>query len=1514
MNDCCETPTTGATRTATAQSRERTVSASSSRHVVAAMFVVALMVVSSLAVVGFASGPVSSSVTRATSTHATPASTAQPAATAHATPAAKAHPAGPIPAASSGRGTFFQSSVVPNPVTGTNTCPYTYFCFNQTNEPSANVTTSGYTGVAYTAYTNQSQCPAMDGNSTVPDASTEVGFEVSPNFGSTWSTPIYLGNPVCSGDGANYASAFQPSLTSLPNGTFALAYVEYNYTKQSSYSYAVPPENMYCGGYNAYIDYSRVVMSFSYNNGVSWSTPTVVSETNYTSCPMAGFPYYRPSVTAIGNTIYLSYETVEKPLYYCCSTTVTSTVWFVNSTNDGVTWGTPSQLTTTSGYDSAYSDTTDIAANPNVLVDPSGQIYVAYVTGLNSQYISTPCYCYNYTSSIEVATSTNNGSTWSYAAATNGAGWVNFDFYPPAPFFDPAPYLAYSDTTGELFVTYAANAPAGNYCLNEGIYGYYCGTYYQAETIYVQNSSTNGATWSSQKNVLPTSMIDPNGGWYSSAFNPSIIVDDQGTVHLQFSFLNAGICATGTDQCHLSQQFYMNSTDGGVTWSNPVTVYAFQSEMPFDDGRYYFYSPWMGSYSAMVTAGDQVMLAWTLLACPAASYCYFGYTTGGADVVTSTLYEGTGVSLTFSETGLSAGVTWYASAQGNDYSALAGSTITISGVPPSQVIQFNVDDVNASYGIQYTPTLSATSPGSFAVSTTVTVTFTESVLVNILTVPTIDHYYLSYGWTNYMINSMPGPYWVSLGSSMSESISSNTWTFCYICLNLSFQSWTGSGNGSVSSTNQNITFTANGPVNETANFNLLAWCRPATYGGGCLNVSYPLVFSESGLPTGTNWGVTTIDQTTGLPVFHNSTTSTITLSVGTSPVSYTLWTIPDGASQYWIPSTTAIDPANPLTTPVITVDYTAGAISSADFSTTFEETGLPNGTAWSLELAGSSYGVGAASTVTTLAGGGTYSVNGSYVYLEGGIGFYASGVSYTPYVMNSSTTSSGVPGSYTADGPGVVVVTYSPMYYLTVTSSVGGSASPGNQWVRHSHSVQLNETASSGYHFVGWTGSGGGSITTAVTNPTITPSAPVTELATFRPNAPPTWNLTISGTGLPAGTAAVVTIGGTTYSGVGSFKVGNLTNGSYSVSAPTISLNSTDTTQFVPTSVTSSLSLTSGTLELDGDGTLTVAYQVEYAVSVIATPNGAVTTPSTGSGTYWFAGGVAETLVATPAAGFELVNWTGTGAGSVNATTTTIVVTPAGPITETAQFLPKPIYPPAVYSLTVTETGLPSTLSWSVSVGTTGASGTGTTLKVAGLNGTYKLTAPTVYAGVGTRWTTNAVNVSESVTANATYAVTYYEQFLVSVTNGTGGTATGSSWVNATGSVTLTATAATGFEFLSWNGTGAGWTNSTSATVQLTVTGPVTVQASFAPIPPPPVKTSGGTTSDTSGMLLSIGLLVALLVVGLIVGMMLARRGGRQPPATMQEYESAPSSEPAPEEGSVEAPPAAAYDEGPPST
>ncbi|HEY6238082.1 MAG TPA: hypothetical protein VIZ68_02710, partial [Thermoplasmata archaeon] len=317
----------------------------------------------------------------------------------------------------------------------------------------------------------------------------------------------------------------------------------------------------------------------------------------------------------------------------------------------------------------------------------------------------------------------------------------------------------------------------------------------------------------------------------------------------------------------------------------------------------------------------------------------------------------------------------------------------------------------------------------------------------------------------------------------------------------------------------------------------------------------------------------------------------------------------------------------------------------------------------------------------------------------------------------------------------------------------------------------------------------------------------------------------------------------------------------------------------------------------------------QYALSVVSTPGGTV---SGGNGTVWANASDPLTLTAVPDPSYRFVGWNGTGLGSVTSTSATISVTPLGPATETAQFAFRPTPPPAIFWLTVTETGLPAGLIWSVAVGSVGAAGAIGTLTVVGLNGSYSLTAPTVYDPTpGVRWVSDTTNVSTTVDANRTATVAFSEQFLVTVLAGEGGTVTPSTeWVAAGTQVTIVATANSTSEFLLWNGTGPGAYNGSTASQSFTVNGPVTEQASFGPRATGGGGGGGGSSaSAANGQLMSILLLVALLVVGAVVGILLGR--GRRPssPPPMEEYQAEPTGEEGPAE--MEAPPSPIYDEGP---
>jgi Divergent InlB B-repeat domain len=1450
--------------------------------------------------------------------------------------AASPHPATGPGYEENGSATFFSNVPIPNPAAGNNTClsnggyyyGTSYECWNITTEPTLNLTTHGFTGLAYTAFTNQAPCAGM-----VNYSSSEVGFVVSSNFGTTWSAPAYLGNPICTGDpDQNYSSAFEPSLTSLADGTFVLTYAEYN--SSAAYSYdGAPPEALSCG----YTTGSRIVVTESTNNGATWSTPIVINGTEWNSsvnsCPTAGFPDVRPQITAIGDTIYLTWSNVTDPLesysycYYCYgygNSEYSAGVHFIDSTDGGGVWSAEQNLTVLTN--SMGGTTTSYATNPSIMVDPSGQLYIAYSTNYTYASYCGIEYCDTYVAaSILVATSTNNGTSFNYTQADQTV-FANYPDWYPYVYWEPFTTMGYSAVNHQAYLAYQG-AAVGTFCYNDGPYGDYC---YQQEVdkVWFQNSSNAGLNWSVPTNP---SAFNHTEAWFSPAYNPSFAVTSDGQIDLQYVEINEAVCENLTATayftpyyCGAMQGLFVTSNDNGSTWSNPVLVSGAYS---FVDGPYR--DIWDGFTSSTLAAGGQVLLGWTAIQCFSLSTtgCYQPYYAGAtpalpptsAEVWTSRLYEGVGLTITFNETGLPKGTVWSVDIQGNVRNGPEGVNLSISGVPPASLIGYTSSNVYPAYGEEYTPTFSVVSPSGFTKNTTVVTTFSEDVLVNVLTVPNgFENNFWTYpDYGNVQMSPAPGSVWEPTGTSSTFTVSYiGIYAYCYDCLNLTFESWSGTGPGSVTTNSTSVTFTPSGPINETASFQMNGYCFGSVYviayalSAACYNYTYSLTFLESGLPAGTNWGVSLIHSNAST-VYQTGNSTALNFPVGAGLIGFQAWTIPsDTPGEYWIPSSTTTSPLSLPQPTDVTITYALGGLSASSFATTFQETGLPNGTAWGLEVGGQALGMTTSNGTVSLAGASAPAVNGSAVYLESGDGYYVSSVTVTPWTMNDSSYTVAPDASIWVNGSALVVLQYSPMYLLTVTASNGGTVSPANEWIEPGQSVTIGETASSNFHFVDWTGTGSGSTSTGVGNPTIQPKGVVTEFATFKPNSPPTWNVTLQPLGLPSGAAFAVSIGGTTYSGVGAFKVGNLTQGDYLVSFPTSYLNSSETTRYVPTDVASTtLSISSGVLDLIANGTISITFTGQYAVSIASTPGGTVSWGTgSSSGIYWLNASASVSFLAMPDPHYYFVGWNGTGNGSVTSTSSTISLVVLGPATETAQFQYRPTQPPATYWLTVTQSGLPAGITWSVAVGGLGASGSATTLTVVGLNGTYGLTAPTIYTAAGIRWISNTVNVSTAVTANGSYAVSYSEQFEVTVLGAVGGSVTpiGTEWVAPGTVVNLAASANSSSVFLSWNGTGAGNYTGSAASTSVTVNAPITEQVNFGPKAVP--KTTSG-TSASSGQLYAVGLLAVLLVAGLVVGLLLGRR--RSPPPMAEVPTETP--EPGPDGTSDEmVAPVPEYDEGPP--
>lgn len=1401
----------------------------------------------------------------------------------------------------SGKGIFFNNSAVQNVTTNFGSCsnnPYYGYdtCWNATLDPTLNVTRDGYTGLAYTVWTNFTPCFSLDRN-----ASTEIQFEVSHDFGSTWTTPIVLGNPTCKTDSEgdqNYSSAEMPALTSLANGTFVLAYIESNVSASvfnplngNDYYYSYPL-NLGC----YYTDDERVVVSESYNHGTTWTTPHTLQQTdiNYSTnsdCRVPGLELVSPSIAAIGTTVYLAYTDYTSPYddAYNTGSPYNGTIHLWVSNDSGASWRSASVPPTFS----VPSSQSNISAYPNLLVLPSGKLFMSYSTGDSWNYLCSGVYCGGLdNASLVVAWSSDNGTSFSFSIVSQAVYVETWSSYWPQYVQGPYSQLAYSGHYDQLYITYASE--------EYGCYIYYPGgtcetPYYEPSNVFVANSSDGGTTWSAP-NMIDPGALNPNMGPADSAFLPSISASTDGTLVATFTLVNDSVCGylggSRSPSCGYYEEWYANSTDNGTSWSAPALVDANTS---YGGGQWWpgEGAMYVGTSSAAATNGSEVLLVWPRLDTqffsygggPAGGYpCVsWGYC-GAMNVEISKLYLGAGYTVSFSEKGLPPGVDWSLTVAGYYRSGPSFTALSISGVPPSYPLLYNVNWVNTSYGSAWSPNSTPPSPAVFPTGGTISVNFSEQFLVNIEAVPTLNSWVWNQVEVNYEISPLLGQYWVQGSSPLSLFVNATPPFTGFVWQNVSWQAWVGTGSGSYSGTAQNATIYPTGPVNETATFTYLGYCLGVYYGsGGCVNNTFNQLFVPSGLPDGTPWAVT-INESGGSQLIINSTAPVAAVNLTMGESTYTAWTIPSATpGKYWVPAisgpTAFSEPNSP-----IAINYTLESIAGLAVGSLVDETGLPANTNWSFQIGTVNSAVTGNSTEINSISGVREPLNASGIYYENGTGFYLSYVSVDPLVMNA-TAFDLAPGNLTTiDGPAVITYHFRPWYLMTLESGAGGSISLPSQWAASGSTLNVTATPAAGYHFVCWTGSGlfGSVSTNTQASITVTSLGPLSELATFRVNPAETWNVTVLTTGLPSGTDFTVRLGTTTYTTQGELIVGNLTTGNYSIGAPTVRSGSTSTTQYVASGISEgSGGPVVSSLNLSGNVTLTVGYTTQYSVTLATTTGGWISDYP--SGTYWEDAGSTLSLTAVSAPGFQFVGWSGSDSSQLSV----LGVTVNAAANETADFQSLPTGPSPVFSLTVTESGLPPGMSWIVTAGATGSSGATAELTVPNLNGTYPVTAPTLYPGPGTRWVSSLTNFSTAVTSNRSISVYYWEQFQVTVSASPGGTATDTAtagWANASSIVTLTATPNSGSLLVAWNGTGVGSYSGNETSLAITVTGPITEQATFT-LSVAPTKESAAPAQFGAT---ALGIVIALLVVGVVGGFLWGRRARRPPSPPPVKSENSP--------------------------
>jgi hypothetical protein len=329
------------------------------------------------------------------------------------------------------------------------------------------------------------------------------------------------------------------------------------------------------------------------------------------------------------------------------------------------------------------------------------------------------------------------------------------------------------------------------------------------------------------------------------------------------------------------------------------------------------------------------------------------------------------------------------------------------------------------------------------------------------------------------------------------------------------------------------------------------------------------------------------------------------------------------------------------------------------YNVQFTAQGIPVAQPFMVTLNGAAYSGLSAFTVGNLSAG-EYTLGLPYVYDNTTAGTRYTATSFTTDYEFTATTV-----DITANGS--LTVIYGSQYLVQLSATAGGSTNPaaGNYWWNAEATFPVTATATAGYHFVSWGGTGAGAVNATTPSVSVVVGGPVAETAIFAVNPiglPATYTLTVTQTTLPANTGWNVSIGGMgTFGTAGSLVVGKL-NGSYTLTVPVVTISSGE--RYVPTG-TGSYPET-----VTANATVSVNFTEQFLVTVGSSGSGSIT-PSTAQ---WVDAGTSVTLTAIPASQWLFDYWNGTGAGQYSGATANTTFTPTGPVTETATFIPAPLH------------------------------------------------------------------------------------------------------------------------------------------------------------------------------------------------------------------------------------------------
>ncbi len=416
--------------------------------------------------------------------------------------------------------------------------------------------------------------------------------------------------------------------------------------------------------------------------------------------------------------------------------------------------------------------------------------------------------------------------------------------------------------------------------------------------------------------------------------------------------------------------------------------------------------------------------------------------------------------------------------------------------------------------------------------------------------------------------------------------------------------------------------------------------------------------------------------------------------------------------------------------------------------------------------------------------------------------------------------------SITADFEMIALVQYS----LTVSSSGGGSVSvPGEGTFTYDAGSVVNLVAApaTGYQFVNWTGDVDTIDDADAASTTITMGEDCSVAANFEPIATVRYDLTITSS----------SGGWVTSPGMGTFSYDAGTVVSL-VASPTCIYQYQFVNWTGDVGTIANVNAASTTITMNRDYSIRANFESiqpsQYSLTISSTAGGSVTTP--GEGTFVGDAGLVVNLVATSATGYQFVNWTGDvgTVADVNAASTTIILNGSYSITASFEAIPT-----GQYTLTTSSTA----------GGSVTTPGEGAFTRDAGTVVSLVATSAAGYQFVN--WTGNVGTVanvnaaSTTITINGDYSITAnFEQiptgqYTLTTSSSAGGSITtpgeGTFTRDAGTVVSLAATAASGYHFISWTGDVGAVADVNAASTTITMNDSYSVTAVFeedSPSPP----------------------------------------------------------------------------------